>query len=95
MAVSIGAVGEDANEADAGPLGEAVLREAGGAGTGHGLGVGPRQPDAFAELADGRQPGVVGQSARRRLDDERRSEEVEDLGPDSWYTHGRSPSFST
>jgi hypothetical protein len=50
VAVPVRAASEDANDAGAGPLGEAVLREAGGAGTDHGLGVGPRQPDAFVEL---------------------------------------------
>jgi hypothetical protein len=48
------AVSEDANDAR-GPLGEARLGEAGGAGIVHGLGVGSPQPDALAELADGEQ----------------------------------------
>jgi hypothetical protein len=79
VAVPVRAASEDANAAGAGPLGEAVLCEAGGAGTVHGLGVGPPQPDAPAELADGEQPGVAGELARRRLDDEWRAEEVQDL----------------
>src|SRR5262249_26475014 len=44
----------------------------------------------LVELADGQQPGVTGELARRRLDDERRAEEVQDLGPGGWYTHGVS-----
>jgi hypothetical protein len=68
VAVPVLAASEDANAAGAGPLGEAVFREAGGAGTVHGLGVGPRQPDAFVELADGEQPGVTGELTQRRLE---------------------------
>jgi hypothetical protein len=58
------AAGEDANDAGVGPLGKAVLREAGGAEIVHGLGVGPPQPDAFVELADGEQSGVAGELTR-------------------------------
>jgi hypothetical protein len=42
-------------------------------------------------LADGEQPGATGELARRRLNDQRRAEEVQDLGPDNWYTRGLSP----
>ena len=70
MDVPVLAAGEDANDAGAGPLGEAVPREAGGAGTVHGLGEGAGEPDVLVELADGQQPGVTGQLTRRRLDDE-------------------------
>jgi hypothetical protein len=45
----------------------------------HALDGGAAEPDAPAELADGQQPGVAGELARRRLDDERRAEEVQDL----------------
>jgi hypothetical protein len=81
--VPVLAASEDGNDTGAGPLGEAVLREAGGAGTVHGLGVGPPQPDAFVELPDGEQPGVSGQLARRRLKDRRRLEEIEDWRPNT------------
>jgi hypothetical protein len=91
VAVPVLAAGEDANDAGAGPLGEAVLREAGGAGTVHGLGEGAGEPDALVELAIGELPGVAGELARRRLDDERRAEKVEDSGPDAWYTPQLSP----
>ena len=79
VAVSIGAVGEDANEADAGPLGEAVLREAGGAATVQGLGEGAGETDARIQLAGDEQPGVTGELARGWLDDERRDEQIQDL----------------
>jgi hypothetical protein len=39
------------------------------------------EPDALVERADGLQPGVAGELARRRLDDERDAKEVEDLWP--------------
>jgi hypothetical protein len=42
------------------------------------------QADALVEVADGQQPGIAGQLARRRLDDQRRAEEVQDLVPDAW-----------
>jgi hypothetical protein len=44
-----------------------------------GAGVGLAEADALSELADGEQPGVAGELSRRRLDDERGAEEVEDL----------------
>jgi hypothetical protein len=62
-----------------------VVREIGVAGVVEGAGVGTRQPDALIELTGGQQPGVAGQRARRRLDDERRAEEVQDLGPGGGY----------
>jgi hypothetical protein len=45
----------------------------------------------LVELAGGEQPGVAGELARRRLDDERRAEEVQDLGPGGGATHAWSP----
>ena len=42
------------------------------------------EADALVELADGEQPGVTGQLARGRLDDERRAEKVQDLWPGGW-----------
>jgi hypothetical protein len=78
VAVPVLAASEDANDAGAGPLGEAVLCEAGGAGTVHGLGEGAGELDAL-----GRQPGVAGELTRRRLNDEWRAEEVQDLRPDT------------
>jgi hypothetical protein len=41
-----------------------------------GFGKGPSQADALVELADGEQPGIAGELTGRRLDDERRAEEV-------------------
>jgi hypothetical protein len=64
-----------------------VLREAGGAGTVHGPGGGAGEPDALVKVADGEQPGVAGELARRRLDDDRHAEKVQDLRPVGWYTH--------
>jgi hypothetical protein len=61
-----------------------VLGEVGVTGVIERLGKRPGEPDALVELADGQQPGVAGQLTRRRLDDERRVEEVKDLGPGSW-----------
>jgi hypothetical protein len=82
---------------DAGPdhLQEAVLGEVGIAGVVEGSGECLREPDALVELADGEQSGVAGELARRRLDDERRAEEVEDLGPGGWYTHRLPPRLRT
>ena len=58
-----------------------MLGEVGVAGGVEGAGVGPCQPDALVELADGEQSGVAGELAGRGLNNERRPEEVEDLGP--------------
>jgi hypothetical protein len=54
-----------------------------------GKGVG--QADALVKLADGQQASVAGELACGRLNDQRRAEEVQDLGPATWYTHGLSP----
>jgi hypothetical protein len=70
VAVPVLAAGEDANDAGAGSLGEAVLREAGGAGTVHRLGEGAGAPDARVRLARGEQSSIAGELARRRLDDD-------------------------
>jgi Domain of unknown function (DUF4915) len=40
----------------------------------------------LVEPATGEQPGVAGEPTPRPLDDERRAEEVQDLGPWGWYT---------
>jgi hypothetical protein len=61
--VPVLAAGEDANDAGAGPHGGAVPREAGGAGTVHGLGEGAGEPDARVHLAGGEQSGVAGELA--------------------------------
>jgi hypothetical protein len=95
VAVPVPAAGEAANDAGAGPLGEVGLGEAGGAGTVHGLGVGPPQPDALAEMAVGEWLAVAGQLARRWLDDGRRPECVQDLRSGGWYTHHRPLSRRT
>ena len=63
MAVPALAAGEDANDVGADPLAEAVLREAGGAGTLHSLGEGAGEPDARVQLAGGEQSGVAGELA--------------------------------
>src|SRR5262245_64004333 len=70
---------------------EAVLGQAGVAGVVEGVGEGPGEADALVELADGEQPGVAGELARRRLNDERCAEEVQDLGPGGGATHEWSP----
>ena len=51
----------------------------GSRGVGEGIGEGPGQADALVELADGEQPAVAGQLARRRLENERGGEEIKDL----------------
>jgi hypothetical protein len=56
-----------------------------------GVREGPGEPDALVEVADGEQPGIAGELALGRLDDQRGPEEVEDLRPGGWYTHWRSP----
>jgi hypothetical protein len=56
VAVPVRAASEDANDAGAGPLGEAVLREASGAGVVQSLGEGAGEPDVLVELADGSSP---------------------------------------
>ena len=38
-------------------------------------------------VADGQQSGLAGELPGRGLDDERRAEEVQDLGLGGWYTH--------
>jgi hypothetical protein len=63
---------------------EGVLGEGGVAGVVEGVGKGPSQAEALVELADGQQPGVARELALRRLDDERRAEGVQDLGPAAW-----------
>jgi hypothetical protein len=63
VAVPVRAAGEDANHAGAGPLGGSVLREAGDAGTVHGLGEGAGELDVLGELAGGEQSGVTGELA--------------------------------
>jgi hypothetical protein len=45
----------------------------------HGVGGG-----AAVELADGQQPGIAGELTRRRLEDQRRPEKIEDWRPDTW-----------
>src|SRR5262249_2563861 len=83
--------GEDAVDAGADHLPVGVLGEVGVAGVVQGVGEGAGETDTFVELADGEQPGVAGELARRRLDDERRAEEVQDLWPGGWYTHRLPP----
>jgi hypothetical protein len=63
-----------------------VLGEVGIAGVVEDFREGPGEPDALVDLAKGEQPGVAGELARRRLDDQRRAEEVQDLRPGGWYT---------
>jgi hypothetical protein len=83
--------GQDAVDPGADHLQEGVLHEVGVAGVVEGSGEGPGEPEALVELADGQQPGVAGQLVRRRLDDERRAEKVEDLWPGGGYTHRLPP----
>ena len=53
----------------------------GSRGVVQGISKGPGKADALVERMDGEQPGVAGELTRRRLDDERRAEKVEDLRP--------------
>jgi hypothetical protein len=84
VVVLVFVAGQDAVDATANHLQEGMLREVGVAGVVEGVGEGPGPADALVELTDGEQPGVAGELARRRLDEERRAEEVEDLCPDTW-----------
>jgi hypothetical protein len=77
---------QDAVDPRADQFGQSVLGEVRIAGIVEGAGEAPGEPDALLELADREQPGVAGELARGRLDDERRAEEIEDLGPFGWYT---------
>jgi hypothetical protein len=84
VAVLVLEASEDAEDTGADHLQEAVLRDVGVAG---GAQISSKclcEPEALVELPDREQAGVAGQLARRRLDDERRAEEVEDLEPDPW-----------
>jgi hypothetical protein len=91
VVVLVRVAGQDAVDAGPDHLHEGVLGEAGVAGVVQGVGEGPGEPDALIEPADREQPGVAGQLARRRLDDQRRAEKVPDLGPGGWYTHPLPP----
>jgi hypothetical protein len=75
--------GQDAVDAGTDHLQEAVLGQVGVPGIVESGGEGPGQANAVVELAEGEQPGS-GQLARRWLDDERRTEEVQDLRPGGW-----------
>ncbi len=61
----------DAVGAGPNPLHERVLGEVRVAGVVQGLGEGPGQADALIELAEGQQPGIAGELACGRLNDER------------------------
>ena len=91
MVVLVRVAGQDAVDPGADHLQEGVLGEAGVPGIVEGLGEGPGQADALVELADGQQPGVAGELTRRRLDDERAAEELQDSGPGGWYSQWVSP----
>jgi hypothetical protein len=60
-------------------LQEGVHAEVGIAGVVDRSGEGLGEADALIKLADRQQLGVAGELSRRRLDDERDAEEVEDL----------------
>jgi hypothetical protein len=62
---------QDAVDAGTDHLQERVLGQVRVAGIVEGCGEGPGQADALVELAEGEQPGVAGELARRRLDDDR------------------------
>src|SRR5262249_43050448 len=76
--------GEDAVDPGANHLPEGGRGEVGVAGVVEGVGEGPGEPDAFVELPEGKESGVAGELARRRLDNDRNAEEVEDLRPSGW-----------
>jgi hypothetical protein len=76
--------GQDAVDAGADHLQERVVGQVRVAGVIEGLSKGPGQADALVELADGEQSGVTGELARRRLDNDRRAEVVQDLWPGRW-----------
>jgi hypothetical protein len=83
--------GHDAVDAGPDHFQKGVLGEVGVAGIVEGLSKRPGQADALVELADGQQHGVAGEPTLRRLDDERRTEEVQDLWPGGCYAHRLAP----
>jgi hypothetical protein len=83
--------GQEAGDAGPDHLQKRVLGQIGVAGVVWGAGVGLGQPDALVERADGKQTGITGRLTRRRLDDERRPEEFQDLWPGGWYNHRLPP----
>src|SRR5262245_34241094 len=64
----------------AGPSPEGVLGEARVAEVVESVGNNPGEPDALVERADGLQPGIAGELAPRRLDDEWRAEKPRTCG---------------
>jgi len=86
VVVLVKVAGQDTLDAAADHLQEGVLGEAAVAGVVERVREGSGEPDALIELADGQQPGIAGELARGRLNDQRCAEEVEDLLPGGWYT---------
>jgi hypothetical protein len=87
VVVLVFVAGQDAVDAGPDHLQEGVVGEVGVAGVVEGVGEGPGETDALVELAEGEHSGVAGELTRGGLDDQRRAEKVQDLGPGGWYTH--------
>jgi hypothetical protein len=82
VVVLVHLAGQAAVDASADHLQQAVPGGLGVARVVESVGESPREPDALIELADGEQPGVAGELALGRPDNERRAENVQDLRPD-------------
>jgi hypothetical protein len=95
VVVLVKVAGQDAVDATADHLQERVRGEVGVAGGVEHVGQDSRESDALVELAKGEQPGVAGELARRRLDDQGRAEKIENLWPGGWYTRRLSPEKGT
>jgi hypothetical protein len=83
--------GLGAEDTETDKLDEGVLDAVGVAGVVAGVGEGLGEAPALVGRADGEQPGVARELARRWLDDERRAEKVQDLRPARWYTQRLPP----
>ena len=91
MVVLVLVAGQDAVDTGPNHLQEGVLGEGGVAGIIEGVGEGSAEFDVLVELADGQQPGVAGELALGRLDDQKRAEKIEGMWPGRRYTHGLPP----
>jgi hypothetical protein len=84
VVVLVRVAGQDTVDAAADYRQEGMLGEALVAGVVERVREGPGEPDALIELADGQQPGIAGELARRRFEDKRGTEKVLDLWPGRW-----------
>jgi hypothetical protein len=84
VVVLVRVAGQDAVDAGSDHLQEGVLGQVGVAGVVQGASVGPGEPNALVELADGEHTVIILHMFMYRVDDERRAEKIQALGPDIW-----------